>query len=54
MRFVRVEDVEAIKLILMELAFVSDNNAHTAGRNGAIALDLEEGRDIDLLVYEKM
>jgi len=50
MRFVRVQDAEAIRSILMDLAFVSDRYIGRAGDNGAIVLDTDSTLSLEKIV----
>ena len=45
-RLVRTQDAKAIRSILMDLAFLSDNFADRAGTNGAIELDLDSALSV--------
>jgi len=51
MRFVRVQDANAIRSILMDLAFVSDQYVEKAGDNGAIVLDMDSTSSFEKIVF---
>jgi len=54
MRFVQLEDVKAIRSILMDLAFVSENHAEKADENGAIHWDKDSTIAFSEVVSERV